>query len=103
MCASLETPKKKSDSQLLTEFCAKNQQLVDLVVVVDNSSSKETKKRDPYLTNVGIVARYRLELATRATNEKQLLEKLCNRGSLEDAIKEAERELERVAEYCHKT
>jgi hypothetical protein len=63
------------------------------------------RERDAYLTNVGIVARHRLELATASanTNEKQL-EKLCNRGkTLLDLIKEAEMELERVAEYCNKT
>lgn len=79
---------------LLEAFRVKNQELVD------KTSSSTT--RDIYLTNVVIVARHRLELASEPGMNGTKLEKLCSRGTLADLVQQAEVELERVSQYISK-
>jgi hypothetical protein len=86
---------------LLEAFHAKNQ---ELVAVTTSLRASNTKSRDRYLTNVGIVARHRVELAQQAgMNAISKLEKQCGRGAtLAELVRQAEEELERVKEHVDK-
>jgi len=62
-------------------------------------TAQSSKPRDIHLTNVGIVAQYRVNLANQDGMTATKLEKLCSRGTLAELVQQAERELERIVEY----
>lgn len=82
---------------LLEAFHAKNQELLVAVTTRDSN-----KPRDRYLTNVGIVARHRVDLAQQAGMSASKLEKQCGRGTLAELVRQAEKELERVKDHVDK-
>jgi hypothetical protein len=79
---------------LLEAFHDKNQELLVAVTTC--------APRDRYLTNVGIVARHRVELAQQAGMSASKLEKQCGRGTLAELVRQAEKELERVKDHVDK-
>jgi hypothetical protein len=81
---------------LLKKFHDKNQELVN------RANEANSKPRDIYLTNVAIVAQHRVDVAKQDGMNAKKLEKLCNRGTLAELVRQAERELERVSEYANR-